>query len=384
MRLAEYQGKQIFKDWGIRIPRGLLVRRSDFENGSLEWAGIPLPCVIKAQNLVGGRGKSGGIKNGETLEEIKHQVSTLFREGFAGNTVEEVLVEERLEIAAEAYLSISIDRRDRCYSILSTNKGGIDVESLQPNEMRRVDVSPLLGLQGYHVAHSARKLLGTGATLADVQLLTERLYEIFIREKATLVEINPLIILPDGEIVAADAKIILDDNAGAKDRYLFGVGNLEKTDLQKAGEALGVNMVQLDGDIAIISNGAGEGMASIDQIITAGGRVAFWTDLGGGALSAKPEVLESFINAVMDTKPKVLMFTAFFQIGLCDLFAQAFKDIVRKRKESPRIILRLDGRNAEEAREIVKGSGMLLFNSSNDACLAAVQEAARLRAGREN
>jgi succinyl-CoA synthetase beta subunit len=377
LRLPEYQGKQIFKDWGIRVPRGFWIRRNDFERGVVEWAGIPIPGVVKAQNLVGGRGKNGGIRKGTTLEEVKKHVSDLFREGFAGNEVEEILVEECLNIVSEAYLSISIDRRERCYSILSTNKGGMEVESLQPKDIRRIAISPLLGLQSYHTAYSARKLSETGATLADIQLLIEKLYEIFIREKATLVEINPLTILSNGEIVAADSKIILDDNAGAKDRYLFAAGNTEKTDLQKAGETLGVNMVQLDGDIAIISNGAGEGMASIDQVIKAGGKISIWTDLGGGALSAKPDVLEKFINAVMDTKPKVLLFTAFFQIGLCDLFAQAFVDIIKKRKESPRIILRLDGRNAEEAKEIVKGSGMLLFNSSNEACLAAVNEAAR-------
>lgn len=377
MRLPEYKSKAIFKKYGIRVPEGSVVKREEYEDKKTAYEELPSPCVAKAQNMIGGRGKAGGIKLSSDRESLKKHVKELFEEGFSGNIVEEILVEEKISIEKETYLSISIDRAAGNFSLIASGKGGIDIESNDASEMRKVEISNLIGLQKYQAAYAAKPIIEAGASREEALDIAAKLYRILKEENALLVEINPLAILTDGSLIAADAKIILDDNArrfAKKDDEIKEKKALSP--LEEAAKALGVNMVEIGGDIAVISNGAGEGMATIDQIIQPGGSISLWIDLGGGALSAKPEILDDFIESVMDTKPKVLLFTAFFQIGKCDLFAESFRKIYEKRKTAgkyiPQIILRLDGRNAEEAKKFAADTDMLILDSSQEACEAAV------------
>lgn len=376
LRLPEFRSKDIFRNYGIKTPEGVLLTKEQYIHGNIDYAALKVPGVVKAQNMIGGRGKAGGILPCSNAEELKKNVGNLFETGFSGNLVNEVLVEEKISIEKEAYLSIAIDRRAGKFVLMSSGKGGIDIESADPSNMRSVGISNLIGLQKFQTAYAAKPLIEAGASAEAAKEVIANLYRLFKEEKMLLAEINPLVVQSDGSLCAADAKIIIDDNTvRASDKAAMAQ---QKTPLQSAAEALGVNMVELDGRIAVISNGAGEGMTTLDQIVQAGGSLSLWIDLGGGALSAKPEVLDNFIERVMDTKPKVLLFTAFFQIGKCDLFAESFRNIYLKRKGTkgayvPQIILRLDGRNAKEAKAFSRGTDMLILDSSQEACEMAAQ-----------
>jgi succinyl-CoA synthetase beta subunit len=374
LRLPEHLSKSMFRKYGIKTPEGVLLTRKEYEDGKLACLKLLTPRVVKAQNMIGGRGKAGGIKLCQSLEEIESVVSSLFRVGFSGKTVNELLIEEKIEIRREAYISIAIDRAAGNFSLMSSGAGGVEIESMASEKMKIIGISNLIGLQKFHVYYAAKPIVDAGADREETHDLIFRVYELFKTEDALLTEINPLVIRNDGSLLAADAKIILDDNV-VKLRGKYS--NTGDSGLESASRELGVNMIELGGHIAVISNGAGEGMATIDQIIHAGGSISHWIDLGGGALSAKPEILNRFIEAVMDTKPTVLLFTAFFQIGKCDLFAESFKKIYESRAKYamylPKIILRLDGRNAADAKKSAEGTDMLILDSSQEACDMAVR-----------
>lgn len=383
VRLPEFKSKQIFEKAGIPIPLGKVIYKKDWINNSIDWSDVPVPGVVKAQNMIGGRGKAGGILKGETLEQIISNVNSLFKNGFSDNTVDVLLIEELLDIESEAYLSISVDRRERRFSIMGTNCGGIEIESLSHDQIAQEFVSPLLGCRNYHISPVIKKIC-EGKENNNVNIKAKdiliNLYSLFIETKALLVEINPLVFSKKGDMVAADAKIIIDDNSDYLDKIKLQDTNNQQDNLQFSAKELGVNLVVLDGDIAVISNGAGEGMATIDQIVSEGGSVGIWADLAGGALSAKPETFAAFLNSVIDAKPKVILFTAFFQIGKADLFAQSILDICNLRKDKPLIILRLDGNNADIASEILKGSDLIMLNSSIEACKKAAEIATGIKA----
>lgn len=378
LRLPEYKSKTLFHQYGIKTPKGFVVTKDDFISNRLDCSKFSIPAAVKAQNIIGGRGKAGGIRICQTIEEVVKNIEDLFQNGFSGNVVEEILIEELISIDREAYISISIDRRAGNFALMASSSGGIEIEATDPAEMRKIGISNLIGLQKYQVLYVATQLTKAGAKMEEAQELIRNLYKLQREEHALLVEINPLAIQVDGSLVAADAKIIIDDNARGKNADKDTVSIMKTTPLQVVAKELGVNMVELAGDIAVISNGAGEGMTTLDQIVKAGGSLSLWIDLGGGALSARPEVLDDFIMKVMDTQPRVLLFTAFFQIGRCDLFAESFRNIYLKRKSEPdsyvpHIILRLDGRNAEQAKAFSEGTNIMILDSSQDACEAAAK-----------
>ena len=380
MRLPEYKGKLMLEKYGIRTPKGIVFNKNDYVNGRIDYLKLPLPGVVKAQNMIGGRAKSGGIKLCGTIDELKSAISGLFDEGFADNVVDEVLIEEKINIAHETYLSIAIDRTAGNFALIFSGTGGVEIESMPPDTIKNIGISNLIGLQKFHINYAVKPFVENGANADSIRDFIPRLYELLKTENALLAEINPLVLMDDGSLIAADAKIIIDDNVvKASERGQYA----EESKLEIAARELGVNLVELGGRIAVISNGAGEGMATIDQIIQAGGSISHWIDLGGGALSAKPEILNKFIEAVMDTKPVVLLFTAFFQIGKCDLFAESIKKIYEKRVGEatyvPKIILRLAGRNALEATKVVENTKLLILDSSQEAC----ERAAELSAGGE-
>lgn len=376
LRLPEYRSKEIFQNYGIRIPSGTVVTKDAYKAGTIDYNALPVPAVVKAQNLIGGRCKTGGIKFAANAEALRTSVESLFEYGFSGNEIETLLIEEQVDIEKEAYLSFSIDRRAGNFAVMASGNGGIEIESANVAAMRSAGISNLIGLQKFQASYVGKTLVQANANPDAVRDMIARLYRILKEEHALLVEINPLVIQKDGSLLAVDAKIILDDNIVKVSNRV--VSHKHGTPLQQAGAELGVNMVELDGEIAVISNGAGEGMTTLDQIVHAGGALSLWVDLGGSALSAKPEVLNNFIERVMDTEPKVLLFTAFFQIGKCDLFAESFREIYYKRKKQagahlPQIILRLDGRNAKEAKTYAEGTNMLILDSSQQACETAVR-----------
>lgn len=381
MRLPEYISKEIFSEKNIRVPQSLLLNSvKAFEERERQIATM-LPIVVKAQNLIGSRGKKGGIRVCETLEECRQAVSSLFEEGFGDNVVEEILIEKKVTFeSGEYYVSFSLDRFKKCFSLIVSNKGGIDIEEASEDSFSVTPINPLLGFQEFHALSAANVLsLNDTESRKSFVELVKTMYQIVIELGAILVEINPLVIDKETkEIVALDAKIILDANSVIKNSRLKEIVKKQKEKLAVESKIsmLGYNCVELDGDIAVISNGAGEGMAIIDQVVSLGGHVGWWVDLAGGALAAGRESLKDLFREILKKRPSALLFSAFFQIGDSKIFAEVLKEIddeTSKDQGRAKIIARLCGRNAEEAAEILKDSGIHVTSSAEEACSLVVQ-----------
>jgi len=353
MKLYEYQAKQIFKEHGIKIPRGSLaeslgeVRRVAEELGG--------KVVLKAQVLVGGRGKAGGVKKAESVQSAVEIAEKMFGSSLKGEIVRKIYVEELIEIKEEWYLSIALDRVEKCFSIIFSTAGGIDIEEIAekfPDKIAKVRVDPRWGLWDYQIREVLSKAKVKGELQREMSRIIRALYEILTSYEAELVEINPLVLTPNG-LIAADAKLSIDENALFRHKELeafrdySGIGEVERRALEA-----GLNYVKLDGDVGVVANGAGMAMATMDLIYLEGGRPANFLDIGGGA--GAEIVKKAFEILSSDRNVKVVFMNIFGGITRCDEVAlgivRAFKELNLKIP----LIIRLSGTNEEEGRRIIE------------------------------
>lgn len=351
MDLYEYMGKDLFAEAGIAVPRGTVV--STPEEAAAATKELGGRSVVKVQVQVGGRGKGGGVVLVSSPEQAAIEAGRLLGTQFKGHEVTVVLVEEQLPIAREFYTSILLDRSSGDYLALMTAEGGMDIETLaeeRPEALSRVHIDPLLGLRSYHV----RQLVGT--LPADARKATavvlKSLFGMLIDMDATLVEVNPLVQLADGSIIALDAKVTIDDNAlyrhpdieSLKDR--FPIDPVEK----RAKEA-GLQYVKLDGQVGIIGNGAGLVMSTLDVVAQAGARAANFLDIGGGASA---ETMATSLEVILsDPAVKSVFINIFGGITRCDLVASGVLGALERVEATVPLVVRLDGTNAEEGRAIL-------------------------------
>ncbi|HEX6130134.1 MAG TPA: ATP-grasp domain-containing protein, partial [Actinomycetota bacterium] len=300
MDLYEHMGKELFRAQGMPTPLGVVARSpGEAADAARRFGG---KAVVKVQVQAGGRGKGGGVVLVDSPERASEEAARLLRDGFAGRPVDRVLVEEQLPIEREFYTSILLDRSNGEYLAMMTAEGGVDIETLaaeRPEAIRRVHVDPMLGLRGYHV----RELVGTlppeareGA--ADV---LRHLFALLRERDATLVEVNPLVQLSDGRVVALDAKVTIDDNALVRHPDLAELAREFPIDpVEQRAKDAGLQYVKLEGAVGIIGNGAGLVMSTLDVVKAAGGEAANFLDVGGGAgaelLSSALEVITSDPN----------------------------------------------------------------------------------------
>jgi len=360
MKLLEYEAKEVFGNAGIPTPKSRLISSPEDVTEALRDTGTDV--VLKAQVDVGGRGKAGGILKADAGDAV-NVAKALFSSEIKGLPVKLVLLEERLSIEKEYYLSIAIDRSAKCPVILFAEAGGVDIESAaagDPGAVRRECVSPLLP----EIPRFQLRDL-TGSAPVGVKAIINTLYRVFGEKDALLAEINPLVVTTGGEIYAADAKLIIDDNA------LGRQGITVNRDLtpreQKAGE-LGFSYVELEGSIGVIGNGAGLTMSTLDLIEYYGGKAANFLDVGGGA--DRDRVREAVRLVAGMPEVRVIVVNLLGGITRCDEVARG----ILEAGVPHTVILRLAGTNEEEGRAILAQKGYRMLDSMDAVIRAAVEE----------
>ena len=352
MDLYEHQGKDVFRAHGIATPRGIVATTpEEAAEATRELGGR---SVVKVQVQIGGRGKGGGVVLVDSPERAAEEAERMLRDGFKDMPVTRVLVEELLPIAQEFYTSFVLDRSTGDYLALMTAEGGVDIEELaatRPEAIRRVHVDPMLGLRMYHV----RELTGAlppqareGA--ADV---LRKLADILAERDATLLEVNPLVLLEDGRVIALDAKVTIDDNALWRQPDMDELKSSFPIDpVEARAKAAGLQYVKLAGEVGIIGNGAGLVMSTLDVVAQAGAKAANFLDVGGGASA---DLMATSLEVILsDPAVKAVLINIFGGITRCDLVAQGILEALTRIEANVPIVVRLDGTNARLGREILK------------------------------
>ena len=355
MDLLEYQGKQLFAKHGVPVPEGRPAKTVEAAVAAADELGYP--CVIKAQVLIGGRGKAGGIKLAKDRAEAEAHAGAILGMDIRGFTVHELYVEKASDIDEEHYAAFVFDRSAKKPMAMLSKMGGMDVEAIaeeDPEAMRMVHVDPLLGFQDFHGRRLAFEAGLAADVIRPVGALLTKLYDAFVAEDAMLVEVNPLLVTGSREVVALDAKVTLDGNAIYRhpDHEAFQGGAAEDPQEQMARER-GLTYVKLDGDIGILGNGAGLVMSTLDVVAQAGGKPANFLDAGGGS---KAEAITQAVEVILsDDKVKAVLFNIFGGITRCDEVARGLIEAFAQIEPDVPFVVRLDGTNDKEGRALAGG-----------------------------
>lgn len=355
MDLYEHQGKDLFRRHGITLPDAAVAFSAEDARSAAE--GLGGRVAVKVQVQLGGRGKGGGIVLAGTPGEAEEAAARMLSEGFGGMPVTRVLVEKLVDIAAEFYCAITLDRAAGTYLAMVSAEGGVDIEETartNPRAIRRTHVDPIMGLRPYQ----ARYLTGhlPAQARAGTAGLLPKLYGILTEEDATLVEVNPLVLLEDGAVMPLDAKVTIDDNALHRHPDLAVLRSEFPVDATQArANEKGLQYVKLDGEVGIIGNGAGLVMSTLDVVTQAGGSPANFLDVGGGASA---DLMATSLEVVLsDPQVRSVLVNIFGGITRGELVAQGILEALRRVEARVPIVVRLDGTNAEEGRTILHGAG---------------------------
>lgn len=344
MQLREYQGKELFQQYGIPVPSSVLLSA----DAAVEQIDVPFPrAVVKAQVLQGKR-KKHGLITAAAREELKDAV-----EQVRGNAPENIplLLEEELSIAQEHYLSFSVNRASRSYTLLYSEKGGIDIEQVAEEHITQIDVDTSPDFSPVDLSD-------------NVQRVAERLFDMFREEECLLAEVNPLIETTDGDFVAADAKVILDDNALYRHQDRDVSDTADRTPLEQQAHEQNLQFVELDGEIGVIGNGAGLVLATLDLIDHYNASPANFLDIGGGA---DTESMEDALEIVLAQEPRGVFINVFGGITHCDLIAQGIVEYMEDHHVDVPVVVRMIGTNQEEGRDILERNGIHAMESMEEA-----------------
>ncbi len=371
MDLLEYQGKQLFARHGIPVPTGKPAKTVEDAVAAADEIGYP--CVVKAQVLIGGRGKAGGVKLAKDRAEATQYATDILGMDIKGFTVHEVWIEGASQIAEEYYASIVFDRAAKAPLVMLSTQGGMDIEEVAektPEALARLHVDPLLGFQDFH----GRKLAFAAGIPADlirpVGAMLSKLYATFVAEEAMLIEVNPLIITADRDVVALDAKVTLDGNSLYRHPENAELRDPSAEDPQEQmAHERGLTYVKLDGDIGILGNGAGLVMSTLDVVGLAGGSAANFLDAGGGS---KADAIVSAVEVILsDEKVRAVLFNIFGGITRCDEVAKGLIEAYGIIQPTVPFVVRLDGTNDVEGRKLLAEA-----NLPNVATATTMNEAA--------
>ncbi len=373
MKLHEYQAKEYFARYGLPVQKGVVIDRAE------QIAGLALryPVVIKAQVLVGGRGKAGGVRLASTPQEAGERARAILGMDIKGERVARVLVAEAADIEREYYFAFVTDRAAGRVAAIASGEGGVEIETVArtaPEKIVRAEVDPFLGFPAYQARVVGRRLGFAGAALEEFVRIATALYRLYWTEDADLAEINPLALV-GGHLLCVDAKLVLDDNALY--RHAETPPNEEMTELEAAARRAGLAYVELDGDIAVIGNGAGLVMSTLDLLAHFGGRAANFLDVGGGASA---EAMQTALGIVQQ-KPGVraVFINIFGGITRCD-------DVARGIVENPPKVpasIRLTGTNEAQGQQILKDAGIAAGLDPDEGARVAVELARRGARARE-
>ncbi len=353
MDLLEYQGKQLFARQGVPIPEGRPATTIEETVAAADELGYPV--VLKAQVLIGGRGKAGGIKLAQDREEAERHASAIIGMDLRGFTVHQLYVEKASDIAEEYYAAVIFDRGAKQAMVMLSRMGGMEVEEIaekDPTAIARLHVDPLMGFQAFHGRRLAFESGIAEDVIGPVCTMLERLYAAFVEEDAMLVEVNPLLVTGDREVVALDAKVTLDGNALYRHPEAAELRNTSAEDPQEhMARERGLTYVKLDGNVGILGNGAGLVMSTLDVVAQAGGRPANFLDAGGGS---KAEEITNAVEVILsDPKVTAVLFNIFGGITRCDEVANGLITAFGSLDISVPFVVRLDGTNDEEGRRLL-------------------------------
>jgi succinyl-CoA synthetase beta subunit len=374
LKLFEHEAKTIFSKYKIPTPKGELVTSPA---RALETAAeINAPVAVKAQVLVAGRGKAGGILFSTSPNEAELAAKRLLSTEIKGFKVRSVLVEEKIPIEKELYFGITVDRSNHCYVAIASSEGGVDIEEVAaatPEKIVKVFIDPLQAFHLHHARRIAKRLGYSGSRMQNLATIFLKLYNVAMDCDAELAETNPLAETTDGKFVAADARLIIDDNAlyrhpEFRERSIEGA---EVPPLELEARKMGLAYVKLEGNVGVIGNGAGLVMTTLDAIQLHGGRPANFLDVGGGASA---DVIAAALNLVFsDSGVEVVFINILGGITRCDEVAKGILEAKRKVGFLKPMVVRLVGTNEKEGRRILTEAGIHVLDSMEEAAKRAVE-----------
>ena len=366
MKIHEYQAAELFKAYGVRVPEGRAAATAEEAGEAARSLGAG-PYVIKAQVHSGGRGKAGGVKFAQTAEEAEVKAGEILgmklvtkQTGPEGRIVKRVLVSRAVEIAREYYVSLTVDGARERVVMIASSAGGMEIEETAkeaPEKIYTMEIDPYLGLTGYQAREMGKKLGLSAAEIKQFIPLSKGLYRLFVEKDCSLVEINPLAVDGEGNLIAADAKVNFDDNAlfrHSENAAMRDENEEEARELEASKYDL--NYIGLDGNIGCMVNGAGLAMATMDIIQACGGRPANFLDVGGSATAEK--VAGAFAILLSDAKVECIFVNIFGGIMRCDIIAEGIVEAARKLEVKVPLVVRLEGTNAEAGKKILAESGL--------------------------
>ena len=372
MKIHEYQAKEIFSRYGIPVTREVLCYTVDEVSAATVKLGLPV--VVKAQVLTGGRGKAGGVKLARTPEEAVRAANMILGMVIKGYVVEKVLVAQGVKFSSEYYVGLTIDRNTKTVLFMASSEGGVEIEEVakdNPAAILKFTIDPDLGMTPFMARKIAFALFPDFSLVKQATVLFQKLYQIFVDTDASLVEINPLVLTDDGDLLALDGKMNFDDNALFRQKEINAL--LEPTEDEvkelKAKEK-GLTYIRLDGSIGCMVNGAGLAMATMDMIKYYGGSPANFLDIGG---SSNPQKVIDAMNLLLsDKNVKVVMINIFGGITRCDDVARGLVAALDQIKVSVPIVVRLSGTNSKEGLEILKSANLPVVETMTQAAQMAI------------
>ena len=383
MKIHEYQGKELFRKYNVPVPNGKLIHNKSEAAQAAKEIGTPV-VVVKAQIHAGGRGKGGGVKLAKSPEEAEQYADQILgmtlvthQTGPEGRLVKKVLIEEGMEIVKELYISLLVDRETSRVMIMASEAGGMEIEEVAAEEPEKIIseiVDPVVGVKPYLARKIAFALNLSGEPLKRAIPFIINLYECFVKEDLSMLEINPLVITDDDRILALDAKIDIDDNALGRHKDTQEFRNLGEEDPNEIeASKYHLNYIQLDGNIGCMVNGAGLAMATMDIIKHSGGEPANFLDVGGGA--NEEQIENAFRILVSDSKVKAIFINIFGGILRCDILAAGVVAAAKKIGIKIPVVIRMEGTNMEEGHQILEKSGLnfIIGSGMKDGAKKAVQ-----------
>jgi succinyl-CoA synthetase beta subunit len=390
VKIHEYQGKEIFRRYGMPVPRGIPAFSVDEAVKAAQSLGGPV-WVVKAQIHAGGRGKGGGVKLARSIDEVRDLAGRILgmqlvthQTGPAGQKVRRLLIEEGADIRKELYVAMIVDRASQRVVLMASSEGGMDIEEVAaktPEKIHRVAIDPMQGLTDAQCDDIARRIGIPDASLADARSVFKALYKAFDETDASLAEINPLILTGDGRVIALDAKLNFDSNALFRHPDIVAMRDLDEEDpAEVEASKFDLSYISLDGDIGCLVNGAGLAMATMDVIKLYGGNPANFLDVGGGATAEK--VTEAFKIMLRNPHLKAILVNIFGGIMKCDTIAEGIIAASHAVSLKVPLVVRMKGTNEDLGRKILADSGLPIISANNMAEAAEkVVGAAKARGG---
>ncbi|MCG6185966.1 ADP-forming succinate--CoA ligase subunit beta [Maribellus maritimus] len=373
MKIHEYQARNLFRKYGIPVPDGVVCH-------SVEEVLEKVPNddklrVVKAQVHVGGRGKAGGVKLAKTKEEAVEKAKQILGMDIKGLTVEKVLVADAVDIEKEFYVGLINDRNAKAVTLMASAEGGVEIEEVarvSPEKIIKMAIDPTMGLMDWQARKIALQLFSDPKEVRQAAAILVKLYKLYVESDSSLAEINPLVLTPDGQVLAIDGKMNFDDNALYRQKEILKMREVTE-DEQKEIDAneKGLSYVKLDGNIGCMVNGAGLAMATMDMIKLYGGEPANFLDIGG---SSNPQKVVDAMNILLsDKNVTAVMINIFGGITRCDDVARGLVTALTEIKTEIPVVIRLSGTNAKEGLEIIKDYGLPTVSTMSEAAQKAIE-----------